>query len=57
MNKNWARDMREAQITHSQIVYLEGVIEDKRSKGEPHAQESQDLFSAITRLNDLVAGI
>lgn len=57
MNKDWARDMMEAQITHSQIVYLEGVIEDKRSKGEPHAQESQDLFSAITRLNDLVAGI
>ena len=47
----------EAQITHSNIVYLEGVIEDKRSRGEPHAQDEQDLFSAITRLNELLAGI
>jgi len=49
--------MMEAQITQSRIVYLEGVIEDKKSKGEPHSKESQDLFSAITRLNELVAGI
>lgn len=57
MNKDRTRDMMEAQLTQSQIVYWESVIEEKRRKGEAHSRESQNLFSAITRLNQLVSGI
>lgn len=51
------QDLMEAQLMQSQIEYYREEIEGRKSRCEPYDDLSQRMFSAITRLNQLLAGI